>query len=284
LWNESFFSAPQLKRDPLGGYLTDRSCAYCGAPGPLTRDHVWPSCFLGRVGRSEAKFSHKSGQVHGADYVVADVCKPCNAGPLSELDNYFCSLYDQCFHKLYEGNDPLSFEYKYNPLVRSLLKISYNAARAAGLTSLDPFKRLLGFIRGVERGPDPFRAYLELQGPSFWQEKDDPSKKRKVLPEGYRAVSAHFADADGEKLLIRWVSVNSFCFHLLLPNGADGIVQFERIAARYLNGVPEAVQLTEDLDHVIVRPSSVDRLDSLRPHILANNEQYKAYFQRRRAK
>jgi hypothetical protein len=69
-------------------------CAFCGQERKLTKEHVWPSCFMDRVGRNAAHYSPKSGKVHGADYVVRDVCAECNAVHLAELDAYFCAFYD----------------------------------------------------------------------------------------------------------------------------------------------------------------------------------------------
>ena len=52
-----------------------KKCAYCDQPGKLTREHVWPDCFLEREGREAAHFSVATQSVHGADYVVKNVCQ-----------------------------------------------------------------------------------------------------------------------------------------------------------------------------------------------------------------
>ena len=112
--------------------MSDR-CAYCDGAGPLTRDHVWPECFLARIGRTAAHFSHQSGKVHGADYVVAENARNwCNNEILNELDSYFCALYDEFFAELRGFDSRLAFVFDFDLLARTLLKIAYNSARAGG--------------------------------------------------------------------------------------------------------------------------------------------------------
>src|SRR5437879_13415078 len=89
-------------------------CAYCDRAGTPTKDHVWPECFLERFGRGAvAGFSVKAQRVHGADYVVNDVCPACNSGPLSLLDTYFCKLYDESFHELHDLEATAVFRYHF---------------------------------------------------------------------------------------------------------------------------------------------------------------------------
>ena len=52
-----------------------KRCAYCDQPGKLTREHVWPKCFMEREGHEAAHFSVVTQSVHKADYVVKDVLR-----------------------------------------------------------------------------------------------------------------------------------------------------------------------------------------------------------------
>src|SRR3989304_9350062 len=104
-------------------------CAYCKEDKKLTREHVWPNCVLKRRKYITAHFSVKSEKVHGADYIVKDVCEECNNIILSKLDNYFCQLYDQYLQHKIDPEMEIEFKYDYNLLSRALLKIAYNTAR-----------------------------------------------------------------------------------------------------------------------------------------------------------
>lgn len=124
-----------------------KECAYCGGAGPFTADHVWLNCFLDRFGRHAALCSVRGQQVHGADYVVKDVCETCNSEKLSPLDSYFCRLYDEYLVHLHDFNSTVALHYDFNLLSRSLLKIAHNSARQ-GVSDAGPLAVLRRFIAG----------------------------------------------------------------------------------------------------------------------------------------
>src|SRR6266850_835259 len=69
--------------------------------------------------------------------VVRDVCDKCNNGPLSTLDGYARNFLSSINYKrTYVESARMEFEYKYDLLLRWLLKVSYNAARA--LSTVQP--------------------------------------------------------------------------------------------------------------------------------------------------
>src|SRR5688572_12139790 len=122
-----------------------KKCAYCGIEGELSRDHVWPRCFHERLkNRLYAHYSPTSGNVHGAEYVIRDVCHTCNNVRLNKLDNYFCAVYDRYFYDAKGSNEIVSFEFDYDLLVRCLLKIAFNTARSAK-SEVKPFHRIIEY-------------------------------------------------------------------------------------------------------------------------------------------
>ena len=143
-----------------------KTCAFCGQEKRLTKEHVWPSCFMDRVGRNAAHYSPKSGNVHGSDYVVRDVCFECNNVHLSELDNYFCDLYDRHLSIPLGADETVDINYDYDLLCRVLLKIAYNTARNAG-SEVAPFQRLLPYILRGGRCPPGVALIGELVSPSL---------------------------------------------------------------------------------------------------------------------
>jgi hypothetical protein len=259
------------------------NCAYCDRERTATREHVWPSCFLDRYGREAAKFSVKSQKVHGADYVVGDVCAECNGGRLSEADAYFCLLYDKYFYHLHDFESKVVFEYDYGLLLRSLLKISFNSARAGG-SNTEPFLPCRAFMLGEKGAPLNVASFIELVSPSLWPDKNDASIVHKVFPNTFRAIIARFTKPGGEKLLYRVVAVNSFFFHVHLPLQEMPNGEFERIVADFGATLAGAVRLTATDGSVEVRTSPQDGLGSMLPHLMQHREQYDKYFARRRGK
>jgi len=259
------------------------ACAYCDGPGPYSRDHTWPECFLNRTGRTAAHFSVKARKVHGADYVVNDVCEACNSGPLSEVDTYFCQLYDDYLHDLRDFEATVKFKYDPDLLCRGLLKISYNAARVAGSIT-EPFQPVRPFILGRVDPPAQLAWFVEVVSPSIIVNMGDPVRRTKVLPQMYRAAISQYLKPGGERLLTRVVAVNSFYFHVLLPKEPMEDAAFEAIAADFGRSIEGLVRLGRAWPVVTLRTSPQDGLRSFMPHLQAYRDQYEQFFFRRRRK
>ena len=156
-------------------------CAYCKKDKKLTREHVWPDCFLEKRQNITAHFSVKDQKVHGADYVVKDVCEDCNGVKLSTLDKYFCELADNYFDKTYTTDDALHFEYDYNMLSRALLKIAYNTARA-GVTEPTVLSNASSYILGETNTLSGLVILLELVGPNEIMAIGDSDFTKEIVP------------------------------------------------------------------------------------------------------
>jgi hypothetical protein len=106
------------------------SCAFCGNPGPLSREHIWPR-WLHKANDRPLKYHAVPDKVFASEQVVKDVCTNCNNGSLSELDQHGRSLHERYFRRPYQTIKDAVFEYDFEKTMKWLLKISYNSARAA---------------------------------------------------------------------------------------------------------------------------------------------------------
>lgn len=259
-----------------------KRCAYCDLSAPMTKEHVWPDCFLDRTGRTAAHFSHKSGKVHGGDYLVADVCGYCNNKMLSPLDAYFCRLYDEYFSQVHGFHSKVVFRYDYVLLSRTLFKIAYNSARSAG-SDYQPVANLRKSILGKDPWPDQVALFAELVSPTEVPDDTEPSGVRVVLPQGlYRSAITQLQTASGELVHTRVVAINSFYFHLMIPAAEMGNTQFEDIASEFPLLVRGAVRLRTESCEVVLESSPQDAITSFAPHVRAHSEQYNAFFAKRR--
>jgi len=77
---------------------TSRLCAYCGSSGPLTKEHQWSKGIISRAGVNHSYFG-KHEKYIDAELTIRDVCASCNNGPLSSLDAYACTLFDDHFSR-----------------------------------------------------------------------------------------------------------------------------------------------------------------------------------------
>jgi hypothetical protein len=191
-------------------------CAYCGNARLLTREHVWPRGFLVR-GKYAIKYSRKADKTFRGDLVVRDVCSVCNSGPLSNLDSYACSLFDRYFSKEVEFFQTIQFDYEYGMLLRWLIKVSYNAARATNPHD----SRLLSLYTPAilcesECSPIYANVFLATVGPETVLDKNG-DVVRKIYPVMTRSGPILFPDLilpDG--ILVRAVYINAFAFTLLI--------------------------------------------------------------------
>ncbi len=135
--------------------MPGRTCAYCGAPGPLTGEHLFPD-FLTRVHPTYGTYlaSALPHLVTSKAPIIKDVCETCNNVRLGDLDQYASSLCREYLRRFVKPSESGHFEYDYHKLCRWLWKLGYNSARTG---DDDPvlFTPLTGYILGETASP-PF--------------------------------------------------------------------------------------------------------------------------------
>src|SRR5271170_1789254 len=114
-----------------------KKCAYCSEiKSALTREHVFPNALDkefrkdGSSMREPYWIDRLDEKMVGGEPTVKDVCQECNNVVLSQLDSYGLKLYKNYFCKIAEQNEMVKFEFDYDLLLRWILKLSYNSARA----------------------------------------------------------------------------------------------------------------------------------------------------------
>ena len=103
-----------------------KKCAYCDIKTKLTKEHIWPKCLITRMPNLTFRYIGSQDKFVTSELVISDVCSKCNNEKLSKLDSYFCSLYDKYFKIFHEEKNQFIFEYNYDLLLRSLLKIIFS--------------------------------------------------------------------------------------------------------------------------------------------------------------
>jgi len=258
-------------------------CAYCKQDKKLTKEHVWPDCFLKKRQYISAHFSVKSKKVHGSDYVVKDVCEDCNSIILSELDKYFCELTDKYFEQSIDPDEEIYFEYDYNLLSRALLKIAYNTARS-GISDPTALSNASLYILGETKSINDLIILLEIVGQNEIVAVGEHEVIREVVPPlGYRSALMKLTTPNGHKVLSRLVSVNAFYFHLLIPLHELTKDEINQIKDEALAALKGAVHINEK---GIARVKVCDRVwvNTLFPRIESYREQYKIFFETERKK
>jgi hypothetical protein len=216
-----------------------KTCAYCDAPPPLTKEHIWPNGFLKR-GDFGVKFSAKANTTFAGDLNISDVCARCNNGPLSRLDAHACELYDRRFSKFVEAGASVPFTYDYGLLMRWLLKVSFNAARLTGqdVALLSRYRETI--LAEPPCSPAFVIGFVATISPSYMMDAEQGTS-RKIYPHAARCGPLQIPSINVSDILVtRCVMINSFMFSLLITRSSA--IPADRVAALlpHIPGVPLA--------------------------------------------
>lgn len=207
----------------------------------MSREHIWPNGFLQR-GDFGIKYSKRAGRTFQGDLIVRDVCEHCNNGPLSRLDAYACRLYDTNFGRFPEHFEPVDFAYDYSRLLRWLIKIAFNTARA----NKHQDAKLLGRYRGsllckFDNSPINANAYVALIGPGSLNLGD--RSRRKIYPQVARSGPIVLPGvSQGDDIITRMVMINAYAFTLIVSRTPE--VSSRKVSGllRQLPGEPLALE------------------------------------------
>ena len=191
------------------------SCAYCGSDRAATREHIWPGALIAKY-EGLLAYNPNTNKLHLGEPVVKDVCADCNNGPLSGLDRYLCRLFDEHFYKIISAGEAASFEYDYIQLLRSLLKISYNASRG---TTNSPVQKLhRQFANFILKGGHHPKVMLRLQiVTTATMVTADTNEEKVIRPAMMRCGILAYDGPMSKRFLVRMIAINSFWFYMIIP-------------------------------------------------------------------
>lgn len=253
-------------------------CAYCDQQCQPTREHVIPRWYNDTPGDSQT-FSARAPITHvRGDLTVKDVCQSCNGGALSNLAMYGKQLYKRYFAASAYAGESVCFEYEGDRLLRWLLKLSYNSARAQN-ADVKVLREYRDVMLGTKPMPDRIRCWLHLLPATYF----DPA--RDIVRVAQRSEQGHENVHEGEwfrvcqlrlrtyqslVLVQRMVIINSFTFSLLVaPADLDWPnEEFEEWMRQFAAAYPEAKQLVLDWATTRVKAGDESSLESLVPLML----------------
>ena len=240
--------------------MTTRTCAYCGVPGPLTRDHVVPDFLYRSYPDQKLGYNEKARRFLEFEAIVRDVCAHCNSGVLSSLDAYGERFVrDNRCGRTFTKRPTVLIHYDHELLLRWLLKLSYNAVRFAGREpGLLGF--CTGFIRGVASLPYNVALFIEIVRDAILPEEvqystpDASGVTRRLSARRFRFGETS-SDGDLPAGQCRLVGLNAFYLYVvLLPQAANSTAGRGLIGA-LRQVAPQAVQLAPRRRAVRVRVS-----------------------------
>jgi len=254
-----------------------RTCAFCGAHGRLTREHIWPKGIINRVDYG-SRFTGQ-GKVISGDLTIADVCEHCNNGPLSSLDAYICQLYDQYFHQFHDKGSSVVFEYDWWRLGNWFLKASFNAARASrNATDIKILSRCTDFVRGIDQRQPDLAIWADLTEPSYLAQKNDCGiyTAKKMQPRMTRFATISIPDTTLDHYTLRMVAINSFYFYLAIPVQPYMPPQMDELQ-RVCEFFALMKSIDPEKDSAIIKTTGLAFHNIVAPHIFQNENAYRTH-------
>jgi hypothetical protein len=150
-----------------------RSCAYCGSPGPLSREHIIPKFIFNRqYQRSRERLftniiTQSGPSATPAEPTIADVCSQCNGGFLSALDEYASGVYDQYFAHTYDRGREIRFDFDFVRLSRWLMKLAFNVGRSRNWSAelMNKLRHFVPYMKGIPTVHPEFWVLLHVLSP-----------------------------------------------------------------------------------------------------------------------
>ena len=253
-------------------------CAYCGQDRKATREHVIPSflySFQKELEQSVVGWNEVAGRTIKGEAKIKDVCAECNNGNLSLLDAYgkkFLSDSGLLVRNYSKTN--LSLKYDYQLLLRWLLKLSFNSARADGIHA-PIFDQHIPFILGNTSLPKRGRvgALLYLAAPELLKNHRSPPQTFVNLAEGTGMVNPFhvrisYNAVRNDRCIHRVIVLGPAIFQLLLfENGVLPGHAASEIRA-LIKAQPGAVELTASRRVLQIGAGKQSWLDLYEPQVL----------------
>ncbi|MFH1217259.1 MAG: hypothetical protein V1706_12225 [Pseudomonadota bacterium] len=199
---------------------SQRNCAFCGTNENLTREHIFPNSILRSHEKRLLTINDKNDKVFKGDLVVKDVCKNCNGGILSYLDKELLGVYREFMHEPIAPGSSAKLVFDYNLLLRVLLKVSYNSARASsdGQRATAALKKLVPYIIGDNSVAPNVMLRLQIVTSAnkynIVTEKIEGTLDAVVL----RNCKIDYDGPQSSSFVLRLVAINSYWFYIIISN------------------------------------------------------------------
>lgn len=235
--------------------VSKRKCAYCGIAESLSREHIFPASIIKRFEDELISISDKSDKAFKADLVVKDVCEPCNNGILSGVDSQLSNIFDKYMHHPVQPGDDVELSFDYNSLLRGLLKISYNSARASsdGIKAVNTLKKYVPYILGkIKTAPG---IILRLQIVTSAKKFNTDTQKIEGMMDAHilRSAKIPYDGSQKTNFIVRLIALNSFWFYLIVPTKKVSQSKRESFLAGFKAWrIQPGVSLTENMDTIYI--------------------------------
>lgn len=141
-----------------------KQCAYCGkvlVKNIKSKEHIIPNGLIELFPDQNISFTSNRAYKDNKGQSISDVCKICNNGVLSRLDDYGINLIKDNFMHKFRPDDKLNISFDFNKMCRWLLKIAFNHERVEK-NSCTWFKRNIDYINGISNTSERCSVFAGL--------------------------------------------------------------------------------------------------------------------------
>lgn len=204
-------------------------CVYCGCDGKMTKEHVIPKGFIKHMDwdKQIVVLEKAPSRVINSELMVKDVCSNCNNGELSKLDAYALNLFLQCNNLISINTHKFYFKFQYDNLVRWLLKICFNSARANSSDyDASLYEKNADYILNKSNIKSHVCVYAVLLGyenigSSFIKKCHHLQKKRVYEFDWFRIAPFKNMKTMTHSSALRVVIINSFVFVIVVTDSDE---------------------------------------------------------------
>lgn len=192
-----------------------KNCAYCEIECTPTKEHIWPKSLIEKYEQKLLAYNKRTNSLLPIQPMIKDVCANCNNVLLSALDSYLSGLYDNKLSGLLSPGDSASIQFNYELLIRSLLKISFNSARAS--SNNKALKAHSLHKKFIINGGHLFNAQLRLQIVTSSRAvnlDDDTSTDFPVSQ--LRCCDINYTGKLSNRFIVRLIAINCYFFYIIL--------------------------------------------------------------------
>jgi hypothetical protein len=253
-------------------------CAYCKLERPVTREHVIPAfmyAFQKEAGESVIGWNEVVERMVGGEAKVKDVCARCNNEVLGELDGYAKTLLvnSGLLVRNYVKRD-VTLRYEYAPLLRWLLKVSFNSSRTDGAHS-HLFEEHIPFILGEAPVPARWRVatLAYLAGPEYLDQSRIKSEPFRTIAQGSNVLNPFlvricYGGIPGESIYTLRLNIfGPIVFYMLIFNVGTLPGHAASAVRRFLKLTPGARELTSKGSLVELHAGPQTWLDLYAPQV-----------------
>jgi len=216
---EILITLPSFEKDLVITLDSKKKCAYCDATENFTKEHIFPASIIKTYTTEMRSINDKIDHDFQGDLVIGDVCATCNNGALSKLDASFIKTFKSQMAEPLNPGDEVVFEFDYDLLLRELLKISYNSARASknGYDAKVILEKHVPYILTGSGKISGTIVSLQIVTSANATIQETGESLGMMKPYLLRSASVEGLNLNPKNYITRMVAFNSFWFYLLIP-------------------------------------------------------------------